>query len=201
MMKGKWILIENLYNGQEYIKMPVTNSISEIIETERLILRKFTICDIDDMLKNWISDNDVQSRYGEPVFSERREVEKLLDKWSLQYRWAIILKESNENIGHVSFCRLYEEVNTAEIEYCIGKPFWNRGLVTEAIKAFIEYTFNNTSITKLEAFHRIENPASGEVLKKVGMRAVDNVLRFSESLKAPDGDICYAIKNTKSFAV
>ena len=103
--------------------MVFTNSESSVIETERLLLRKFLFADIDDMLKNWISDFEVQSEYGEPTITDKNEVKKLLDKWLLQYRWAIILKETNENIGHVSFCRLYEEVNTAEIEYCIGKSF------------------------------------------------------------------------------
>ena len=102
-------------------------------------------------------------------------------------------KKTNENIGHISFCRLYEKVNAAEIEYCIGKAFWNNGYIIEAVKAFIEYTFQNTVITKLEAFHRIENPASGKVLQKVGMKQVDNVLRFFDLPKAPDGDISYGI--------
>ena len=173
--------------------MVITNSALDIIKTERLILRKFTIADIDDMLKNWIADPDIQSRYGEPIFTEKQDVADLLDKWALQYRWAIILRESNENIGHISFCRLYENDNTAEMEYCVGKKFWNSGFATEAIKAFINYTFKNTSIKKLEAFHRIENPASGRVLQKAGMEAVDNVLRYREFSKAPEGNICYSI--------
>ena len=173
--------------------MSFINPISDILETERLLLRKFSICDVDDMLKNWISDIDVQSRYGEQAVTSRQEVKILLDKWLLQYRWAIILRKANENIGHVSFCRVYEETNTAEIEYCIGKAFWNNGYVTEAIKAFIDYTFMNTSITKLEAFHRIGNPASGRVLIKAGMKIVDNVSRYSDLPKAPEDVVCYAI--------
>ncbi|MCL2199431.1 MAG: GNAT family N-acetyltransferase [Defluviitaleaceae bacterium] len=164
-----------------------------MVNTERLFLRNFSNSDAGDMLKNWISDEDVQSSYGEPVYTNTQSVLVLLEKWLSEYRFAIILKETNENIGHVSFCRYYEKENTAEIEYCIGKSFWNKGFATEAIKAFIKYTFENTSITKLEAFHRIENPASGRVLQKAGMKPVANVLRFSELEKAPDGDICYAI--------
>jgi len=167
--------------------------ISDIIETERLLLRKFSIYDVEDMLKNWISDSDVQSGYGEPVLTDRYDVCMLLEKWVIQYKWAIILKNTNENIGHVSFCRLYEKANTAEIEYYIGKAFWNNGYITEAVKAFIEYTFQNTIITKLEAFHRIENPASGKVMQKAGMKQVINVLRFFDLPKAPDSYICYAI--------
>jgi ribosomal-protein-alanine N-acetyltransferase len=174
-------------------KMSIVNSPSEIIETERLLLRKFTNDDIDDMLKNWISDKDVQSMYGEPIYTDTQSVSSLLTRWLLEYRFAIILKETSENIGHISCCKYYEKENTAEIEYCIGKQFWNNGFVTEAIKAFIKYTFNNTSIIKLEAFHRIENPASGKVLQNAGMNLTDNVLRFSNLQKAPTGNICYSI--------
>jgi len=111
----------------------------DVIQTERLMLRKFKDTDADYMLKNWISDPDIQSRYGEPIYTEKQEVLQLIDTWSMQYRWAIVLSESNENIGHISFCRLYEREETAEMEYCIGKLFWNNGYATEAIRASIKY--------------------------------------------------------------
>lgn len=141
--------------------MCYTNTDEESIDTGSLILRKFRISDIDDMLKNWISDPDVQSRYGEPVFTERQAIFELLGKWSFQYRWAVVLKEQDENIGQVSFCRLYEDKQTAEIEYCVGKSFWGKGFATEAVMGLIEYTFRHTPLRKLEAFHMITNPASG----------------------------------------
>jgi ribosomal-protein-alanine N-acetyltransferase len=132
------------------------------------------------MLKNWIADPDVQCEYGEPVYTTEQAVVKLLNTWKHQYRWAIVLKETSENIGHVSFCRLYEDIATAEIEYCIGKTFWGRGIAAEAVRAFIRHTFQNTSIAKIEAFHRRENPNSGRVLQKSDMLRVDNVVRFRQ---------------------
>jgi len=162
-------------------------------QTNRLLLRKFRNTDIEDMLKNWISDPDVQSGYGEPAFTSPQQVAELLKSWEGQYRWAIILKETGENIGHVSFCRLYAGIGVAEVEYCVGKAFWGKGFITEALEAFIRHTFTSTSITKIEAFHRIGNPASGRVLQKSGFLAAENVMRFSDLTKAPEGDICYAI--------
>jgi len=91
------------------------------IRTDRLLLRRFSPSDIPDMLKNWISDPDVQSGYGEPVYLTAESAAELLRRWQGQYRWAIVLRDTGENIGHVSFCRLYENVLTGEIEYCIGK--------------------------------------------------------------------------------
>lgn len=163
------------------------------VHTERLLLRRFYQSDIPDMLKNWISDLDVQRGYGEPSYTNENDVANLLNTWKDQYRWAIILKTTNENIGHVSFCRLYNDIGTAEIEYCVGKAYWGKGIVTEALCAFIQHTFINTPIDKIEAFHRVENPSSGRVLQKSGLLPVNNVTRFSHLPKAPDGDVCYAI--------
>ncbi len=173
--------------------MSLTFDATLLIHTNRLLLRKFYQSDIPSMLKNWISDPDVQSGYGEPVYSNEADIANLLTIWDRQYRWAIILKDTNENIGHISFCRLYDNINTAEIEYCVGKEFWGKGIVPEALSAFIKHTFLNTSIAKLEAFHRVENPGSGRVLQKSGLYPANNVMRFAHLPKAPDGDICYSI--------
>jgi len=173
--------------------MAIVNTNTEIIETERLRLRKFTDSDIPDMLQNWIADPAVQSRYGEPTYTDALAVKDLLANWAGQYRWAIVWKKTNENVGQVSFCRLYEADRTAEVEYCIGRAFWNRGIVSEALTAFISYIFAHTPVQTLEAFHQIQNPASGRVLQKAGMMAVENILRFAEQDKPPEGAICYVI--------
>lgn len=164
-----------------------------LMHTNRLLLRKLYQSDIHSMLKNWISDLDVQRGYGEPAYTTEAEAANLLNTWEQQYRWGIILKHTNENIGHISFCRLYDDINTAEIEYCLGKAFWGKGIASEALSAFIKHTFLNTSIVQLEAFHRVENPGSGRVLQKAGLYPADNVMRFAHLPKAPDGDICYSI--------
>lgn len=163
------------------------------IRTDRLLLRRFSPSDIPDMLKNWISDPDVQSGYGEPVYLTAESAAELLRRWQGQYRWAIVLRDTGENIGHVSFCRLYENVLTGEIEYCIGKNYWGKGIAAEAVSAFLRHTFLNTPITKIEAFYRAENAASGRVLQKAGFRHAESVLRFAHLPCAPAGDLCCAV--------
>jgi ribosomal-protein-alanine N-acetyltransferase len=169
------------------------------IETERLILRKFTYDDIPDMLKNWIADPNVQNEYGEPEYKTAIEVSKLLGKWISKYesndfyRWAIILKENNENIGQIAFCKVYTEIETAEIEYCIGESYWGKGYATEALKVVIEFSFKEPKFHKSEAFHRAINARSGRVLKKSIMKNVETVTRFEMQNIRPDNEICYAI--------
>lgn len=95
-------------------------------ETARLICRRFIKEDYEDMFKNWASNPNIQFEYGEPVYSTISQVKDLLSQYvdSYQnldfYRWAIVEKSSNENIGQIAFCRVYSDCKTAETEYCIG---------------------------------------------------------------------------------
>ena len=169
------------------------------IETERLILRKFSYEDIPNMINNWIANPNVQHEYGELEYKTPAEVKGLLDKWISKYesndfyRWAIILKENNENIGQIAFCRVYTEIETAEIEYCIGEDYWGKGYATEALNAIIDFSFKEPKFYKLEAFHRSLNTRSGRVLKKTALRQVETVRRFEIENITPHNEICYGI--------
>ena len=176
------------------------HTVTKPFETPRLICRPFTMTDCGGMLRNWIADEDIQSEYGEPVYTTLPQVEKLVGEYVEKYgnadfyRWAIIEKDSGECIGQIAFCRVYPDCNTAEIEYCIGKKFWGRGYAGEALQGVIDYTFSNTDFTKLEAYHRIENTKSGRVLEKSAMEITDNVERFRIENQLPHGEVCYCIR-------
>ncbi|MDO4862926.1 MAG: GNAT family N-acetyltransferase [Ruminococcus sp.] len=169
------------------------------IESERLILRRFEESDGADMLANWIAEPQVQLEYGEPVYTDAEQVGALLAEWISAYerpdfyRWAIIEKASGSCIGQIAFCRVYDDIATAEIEYCIGSAFWGRGCAGEALSAVIAYTFANTGFVRLEAYHRAENAKSGRVLEKSSMRVTDNVERFRRAGELPAGEVCYCI--------
>lgn len=169
------------------------------IETKRLYLRKFIDKDIDDMYNNWASNPKIQMEYGEPVYKTKEMVRELLDKWILNYdnsnfyRWAIILKESSVNIGQIAFCRVYEDIATAEIEYCICEDYWGNGYALEALNTVLEYMLFNSDFKKFEAYHRESNFKSGRVLEKTMMKKVPTIRRFELLEKNPEGEVCYSI--------
>lgn len=173
---------------------------TKTFETKRLICRKFSINDYEDMYTNWASDPKIQLEYGEPVYSTISEVMTLLNTYIESYskpdyyRWAIIEKESRKNIGQIAFCKVYTDCYTAEIEYCIGQNFWGHGYAGEALSALIDYTFRNTEFKKLEAYHRVENINSGRVLEKSSMHRTKNVERFARKNTQPVGEVCYCIE-------
>lgn len=144
------------------------------IETDRLILRRFSYDDADDMLKYWISDPKIQSLYSEPTYSTKEELNPLLNKYISSYekqdyyRWAIVLKETNECIGQIAYFLVDSKNNFAEIEYCIGSKFQRKGLATEATKAIIKYGFNQINLHKVQICTKSINLPSKKVIEKCG---------------------------------
>lgn len=144
------------------------------IETERLILRRFNYADDDAMLKYWIADEKVQSMYAEPVYTTKEEVKELLDKYIHSYenedyyRWAIILKDTEECIGQIAFFLVDSKNHFAEIEYCIGSDFQCRGYATEATKAVIQFGFEQMNLHKVQICTKENNIASKRVIEKCG---------------------------------
>lgn len=147
---------------------------TQTITTDRLILRRFTYEDSDAMLQNWIADEAVQSTYSEPTYTTTEAVNELLHKYITAYekgdyfRWAIILKETNECIGQIAYFLVDTKNNFAEIEYCIGAAFQRRGFATEATKAVIDYGFTQIHLHKVQICHKSINLPSKKVIEKCG---------------------------------
>jgi len=84
-------------------------------------------------------------------------------------RFAIALRETGEFCGGVGM-RLELDHHRAELGYWLGVPYWGRGYATEAAQAVLRYGFDTLGLHRIYAQHVRENPASGRVLKKIGMR-------------------------------
>ena len=142
------------------------------IETERLLLRKFTYEDDDSMMRNWVSDDDVQDKYGEPSYKTKEAVKGLLCKYiggyesPYYYRWAVIEKESGECIGQIAYFLVDRYNHFGEIEYCIGTGFQGKGYATEATKAVIGYGFEKINLNKVQICVRPSNIPSKKVIEK-----------------------------------
>ena len=147
---------------------------TKIIETERLILRRFEYADDDAMLKNWVADEKIQSLYSEPVYSTKAEVKGLLDKYigsyerEDYYRWAVIEKASGECIGQIAYFLVDSKNHFAEIEYCIGTAFQCKGYATEATKAVIAFGFKEMNLHKVQICTKTINAPSKRVIEKCG---------------------------------
>ena len=78
------------------------------IETERLILRRFTAEDAEAAYCNWTSDDEVTEFLRWPTHRSLEVTKKVLNSWIAEYdraeyyQWAIVLKDINEPIGTIS---------------------------------------------------------------------------------------------------
>ena len=146
------------------------------IETERLILRPFVMEDAEAMYRNWASDPEVTKFLSWPTYQSVDTAYEILDIWTKQYsdntfyQWAIELKEIGEVIGSISVVNFDERVDMVEIGFCIGKPWWGQGIMTEAFQAVIDFLFGEVNVQRIEAGHDPNNPASGAVQRKCGLK-------------------------------
>lgn len=146
------------------------------IDMQRIQLRRFCHSDSDDMLKNWISDSEIQSLLSEPIYTTKQELAELLKKYIESYekqdyyRWAIVLKETNECIGQIAFFLIDNKNHFGEIEYCIGKKFQRKGLATECTKTLINFGFEKIQLNKIQICHKSNNEPSKRVIEKCGFK-------------------------------
>ena len=154
----------------------LTHKGTQTIETPRLILRRAVREDAQPMFRNWASDPEVTKFLTWATYRAVEEAYPILDAWISAYerpdfyQWMIVLRELGEPIGSISVVRQNERVEEAEIGYCIGSRWWHRGIMTEALTAVTEYLFTQVGMNRIAARHDPNNPHSGGVMRKCGMR-------------------------------
>lgn len=145
------------------------------IETPRLTLRKLRMEDLPEYNSQLFGSEDV-SRYmlfdpHESMEQSRQSLEGALGRYESGrfYRWGIARKEDDVLIGLIDLLRFNEEDSSCSFVYMIGKPHWNRGYATEALKAVIRFAFEEMDIARIQVDHMSENGGSGAVMRKAGM--------------------------------
>ena len=63
-----------------------------------------------------------------------------------------------------------KENRSAEVGYSLSRDYWNQGIMTEALRAVIRFGFEELRLNRIEAQHELDNPASGQVMRHVGMQ-------------------------------
>lgn len=143
------------------------------METERLILRPWKDSDAEALFR-YASDPEVGPRAGWPPHTSVEESLRIIrEVFSVEGMWAVELKETSEAIGCVgylpaNYSNLNIEEDQCEVGYWIARPYWGKGICTEALRAVIDYCFNVKGFYVLWGDYFPENPASGRVMEKCG---------------------------------
>jgi len=138
------------------------------LDTERLHLRHFTERDASDLYE-YASDAQTVQYLTWPAHKSVEVSKTIIPKLlSNEGTYAIVLKSIAKVIGCIDL-RIISETG-ASFGYVLNRSYWNRGYMSEALQAALSYMFEQTGIELVESCHETENPASGAVMKKCGMK-------------------------------
>ena len=141
------------------------------LETERLILRKFTEDDLealyyihsDEEVNRFLPWFTLRNMEDARAFYEERFMSRYREDRA--YNYAVCLKENDYPVGYVNVSM----DDSYDFGYGLRREFWHRGIITEAGKAVIEQ-LRRDGIPYITATHDVNNPRSGSVMKRLGMK-------------------------------
>jgi RimJ/RimL family protein N-acetyltransferase len=155
----------------------------KVIDTGRLILRRFTLDDLEAFFALGSRPEIIRYAQSTPLASidEAREfmaAAPLRDYATYGYgRFACVWKETGAVIGF-SGVKYVPEIGDTELGYRFLPEFWGKGLATEAGRASIDFARSDLGLTRLVALVHPDNVASAGVLAKLRF-TIERQLRFS----------------------
>ncbi len=146
------------------------------IETDRIVLRQFTMEDAVPMFQNFESDQKMTKYLRWHAAEKFEDAMLVLKDWVSNYdqknfyQWAIVPKEIGEPIGTISVVQMEEKIEKVHIGYCIGSRWWHQGYTSEALAALIPFFFEEVKVKRIESQHDPNNENSGKVMLKCGLK-------------------------------
>ena len=142
-------------------------------ETKRLIIRSPILNDAKDIFSNYTQDSEVTKYLTWQPHTEYKQTEDWI-KYCIKtcddesgIKLVIFHKGDKETIGMIDF--RFDRFQT-DFGYVLSRKYWNQGIMTEAMKPVIKYVFTLPNIYRIWATHDIDNPGSGKVMEKLGMK-------------------------------
>lgn len=166
-------------------KEKMTHKGTVTLETERLILRRFTLDDAQAMFRNWASDPEVTKYLKWPTHESVDISRYVIRDWiegyesKNKYNWAIELKSLGEPIGSTGTVKVDEDTNTVEIGYCLGKKWWHKGYASEVLTRLVRFFIEEVGANRIEARFDPRNVNSGKVMMKAGLK-YEGTLRLAD---------------------
>ena len=158
---------DDMIYTDSFVYMPELN-------TPRLRIRRMTMQDAADIYR-YSRDPEVARHVLWDAHRSIGESRSYIRYMLRRYRahepasWGIEWLETGRVIGTIGFMWIQEDNNAAEVGYSLAREFWNRGIMTEALKAVIGHGFMGMNLNRIEAQHETTNPASGAVMRKCHM--------------------------------
>ncbi|WP_330744802.1 GNAT family N-acetyltransferase [Chryseobacterium sp. CP-77] len=143
-----------------------------VLETERLILRRLTLNDTQDLFE-YFSLDEVMEYYDLETFKTEDDSRRIIQHFNSEFekgkgfRWALELKSNGKVIGTCGYHNWYKEHFRAEIGYELNPKFWQQSYMKEAILPILTYGFESMRLHRVDAFIDPSNISSERLLSSL----------------------------------
>lgn len=142
------------------------------LETQQLYLQQFQPSDLD-VLAALCAKPDVMRYVGHGIRTREETqtgLHRMMAHWQMHGfgMWKLVEKETGAFVGRAGLIYL-DRTPEIEVGYMLDRPFWGRGLATEAARASLQFGFDTLGLERIVAIARPENLTSQRVMQKLGM--------------------------------
>ena len=146
-----------------------------MLETERLILRRWEESDAESLYE-YAKEPDVGPIAGWPPHQSIEESKEIIKNvFNGREAYAVCLKTDNKAIGAIELklngsTDMTDRDDECELGYWLGKPFWGREIIPEAVNAILHHAFDEIAMRKVWCGYYDGNYKSKRVQEKCGFR-------------------------------
>jgi RimJ/RimL family protein N-acetyltransferase len=167
-----------------------------LLETERLVLRRCTEADIDDLFALHNDPEVMRFLTGGAPLSREEIVRDYHDRFAKYGYWAAIARESGDFLGRFAFHPTeWRDPDEFELGYRLRRAAWDHGYATEGCRALIHEGFSELGVRRVWAETMAVNLASRRAMEKCGLRHVRTFhLQWDDPLPGTEhGEVEYAL--------
>jgi len=143
------------------------------LTTQNLVLRRMQPLDSEALFRIF-ADDQVTQYYDDETFSDITQASDQIEAWESGYkarrciRWGITRKDDPSLLGSCGYYGFHTWHMRAGIGYELGRPYWRKGIMTEALNAILGLGFGEMGLNRIEAVVMPENAASIRLLESLG---------------------------------
>ena len=142
------------------------------LETKRLILRPWSMNDVDDMYE-YAQNSKIGPRAGWPPHKTKEDSLKIIQMFmKSETEWAIEERATGKVIGSIGCrqdsMRMKNGLKAKNIGYVLSECYWGRGIMPEAVERILHECFEEECVNVVSISHSILNLNSKRVIEKCG---------------------------------
>ncbi|MBD1147967.1 GNAT family N-acetyltransferase [Pelagibacterales bacterium SAG-MED31] len=164
-----------------------------IINSKRLVLKKISTKDVNQLIKNLNNWNIVKWLVNVPYPYTINDANFWIDK-SNNEELCLNIYKNNILVGGISIDKRDRNVN--ELGYWIGEEYWGNGYALEACQSLISYFFLNSIEKTIYCGHMKGNEKSKKIILKLGFKKINTGKKYSVSRKEEVKDIIYELEKS-----